>query len=271
MSDQNFNTLLQKQDPDRRLAALFAAPEHRDQLLALYAFNHEIAAIAEATSESLIGEMKLTWWRDAVADLYADTPVVRRHAVTEGLAGLTGRVDLAALHQLVAARLDDVTAQPFANLDAVLDYVDRTAVALMQIALDICEATLDRDWVSAAGRAWGLTGLLRAFAYRAAIGRAPVGGDTLNRDGGTPAMLAQGLGGDKAAGAVREVRLAALDALARSRSFGALPAEAVPAVGYVVLVPAYARGLPDDPFSASAEPSLLGRQLRLNWLALTGR
>ena len=69
MQDEDFDILLQKADPDRRLAALFATPQVRDRLLALYAFNHELGKIADASTESMIGEMKLTWWRDAVGDL----------------------------------------------------------------------------------------------------------------------------------------------------------------------------------------------------------
>ncbi|MBR9825650.1 MAG: squalene/phytoene synthase family protein [Alphaproteobacteria bacterium] len=271
MNDENFDTLLQNSDPDRRLAALLAPPEQRQRLLTLYAFHHEIAKIAEATSESLIGEMKLTWWRDAVDDLYADPTKVRRHAVTEGLSELTGLIGCDALQGLILARLDDVTARPFADLDEVVAYVDATAVALMDMAVRLCEAELDKAWTQSAGRAWGLAGLLRAFAHRASIGRAPVPGDHLSREGGSAAMMAQGLGREPAAIAVKPVRTAALQAMAEFKALGAIPAAAVPALGYAVLAPAYFKRLPDDPFAIATEPALLGRQLRLSWLALTGR
>lgn len=271
MNDENFDTLLRMNDPDRRLAALLAPPEQRQSLFTLYAFYHEIAKIAEATSESLIGEMKLTWWRDALEDLYAQPANVRRHAVTEGLAVLRPQLTKEALQSLITARLDDVTARPFASLDEILAYTDATAVALMRLATILCEAELEEAWLLNAGRAWGLTGLLRAFAHRASIGRAPVPNDALSQEGGSSAMLAQGLGGERAARALAPVRDAAQSAMTQLKAMGPIPAEAVPAIGYVVLAPSYFKRLASDPFGSSVEPALLGRQLRLNWLALTGR
>ena len=271
MENTDFDKTLQSSDPDRRLAALFAPDDVRARLFALYAFNQEIGRVAEATSEGMIGEMKLTWWRDAIADLYAETPRVRRHAVTEGLSRMTDRVARADLEALIEARFDDIAAQPFASLDEVMAYVDATAGRLMRIALGVCEAGLAEDRLLAAGRAWGLTGLLRAFPVRARIGRAPVGGDDLHAAGATPAMLAQGLGEAKVAEAVQPVRRAAWDAVAELRAGGALPPEAVPAVGYAMLAGGYLDSLPDSPYQLAPERPLLVRQLRLTWLSLTGR
>ncbi|WP_203292163.1 squalene/phytoene synthase family protein [Maricaulis parjimensis] len=271
MQDEDFDILLQKADPDRRLAALFATPEVRDRLFALYAFNHELGKIAEATSESMIGEMKLTWWRDAVSDLYADSPKVRRHAVTEGLAPLTDIIPEAEFQGLIEARFDDISARPFATLDDVIDYVDATASRLARLAVRIAGADMSADHLNAAGRAWGLTGLLRAFPHRARIGRAPVGGDALGAVGATPAMLAQGLGEAKVRDALEPVRDAARSAIAGLRAGGALPAEAVPALGYAVLAPAYFKHLPESPYAIAPDRPLLARQMRLTWLSLTGR
>lgn len=271
MENTDFDKTLQSADPDRRLAALFAPADVRARLFALYAFNQEVGRVAEATSEGMIGEMKLTWWRDAIADLYAATPNVRRHAVTEGLAEMTGQVAQADLETLIEARFDDISARPYASLDEVIAYVDATAGRLMRIALHICGAELEADRVRAAGRAWGLTGLLRAFPVRAKIGRAPVGGDDLHAAGATPAMLAQGLGEAKVAEAVRPVRAAARQALDELRAGGALPPEAVPAMGYAVLAGGYLDSLPEQPYRLAPERALLARQLRLTWLSLTGR
>lgn len=271
MENTDFDKTLQSSDPDRRLAALFAPADVRARLFALYAFNQEIGRVAEATSEGMIGEMKLVWWRDAVADLYAETPAVRRHAVTEGLAAMTDRVDRTELEALIEARFDDVSARPYASLDEVLAYVDETAGRLMRIALRLCGTGIDEARLVAAGRAWGLTGLLRAFPVRAKIGRAPVGGDDLHAAGATPAMLAQGLGEAKVAEAVEPVRRAARAALRALRAGGALPPEAVPAMGYAMLAGGYLDSLPDSPYQLAPERPLLSRQLRLTWLSLTGR
>src|SRR5215831_19686705 len=59
--------LVRGQDYDRYIAALFAPAEHRDALLALYAFSVEIARVRDAAREALPGEIRLQWWRDALA------------------------------------------------------------------------------------------------------------------------------------------------------------------------------------------------------------
>jgi phytoene synthase len=54
-------------DKDRFLAALFAPAGLRRHLHALYAFNSEIARVRDAAREVLPGEIRLQWWRDALA------------------------------------------------------------------------------------------------------------------------------------------------------------------------------------------------------------
>jgi len=271
MSEHSFNTLLKKTDPDRRLAGLFAPAATRTRLLALYAFNHEIARISDASSESLIGQMKLTWWRDAIEDLYVSPAKVRRHDVTEALAELTDILPKVDLLKLIEARFGDISARPYASLDEVLAYLDITSVLLMRLGLKLAGVEMEDDWVRQAGRAWGLTGLLRAFPHRARNGRAPIGLDGLETAGLTPAMLAQGLGEAKLSDAIKPVTEQAYDCVHRFEAYGPIPAEAMPVIGYAVLCKAYLRRLPDNPYEISPEPSLLSRQFRLGWCSLTGR
>jgi phytoene synthase len=54
-------------DKDRFLAALFAPAPLRRQLHALYAFNTEIVRVRDVAREALPGEIRLQWWRDALA------------------------------------------------------------------------------------------------------------------------------------------------------------------------------------------------------------
>src|SRR5579862_1420843 len=90
---------LQRNDRDRFQTALFAPGERRDALFALYAFNFEVARIREVTREPMIGRIRLQWWRDAIAEIYAGaTP--RRHDIAEALAGSIRD------HRLSRARFD---------------------------------------------------------------------------------------------------------------------------------------------------------------------
>ena len=55
-------------EPDRYLAALLAPPDARPHLLALAAFSSELARVPSlVTREPAMGEIRLQWWRDALA------------------------------------------------------------------------------------------------------------------------------------------------------------------------------------------------------------
>src|SRR5258707_12809015 len=58
--------LLRAADKDRFLTTLFAPAEHRDALIALYAFNVEIARVREVIREPVAGEIRLQWWSDVI-------------------------------------------------------------------------------------------------------------------------------------------------------------------------------------------------------------
>ena len=74
--------LVRRHDPDRFLTALFAPPSHRDALLTLYAFDHELARAREVASEPHLALIRLHWWREVVEGAR------RRHEVATPLAAL---------------------------------------------------------------------------------------------------------------------------------------------------------------------------------------
>jgi len=69
-------------DHDRFMTTIFAPPASREHLLALYAFNLEIAKVGEVVSEPLIGKMRLQWWRDALDRLHAGERVAHARGGT---------------------------------------------------------------------------------------------------------------------------------------------------------------------------------------------
>ena len=58
--------IARKADPDRAIAALFAPPDTRDDLFALFAFNAELARIADQVTEPGLGAIRLQWWREGI-------------------------------------------------------------------------------------------------------------------------------------------------------------------------------------------------------------
>ena len=64
------------------LAGLFASAEARPHLYVLTAFSYEVGRLREFVREPLAGEMRLAWWREALAgprrEEVAETPSRRR-------------------------------------------------------------------------------------------------------------------------------------------------------------------------------------------------
>ena len=65
-------------------------PRARADVVAIYAFEHELARALSVTREPLMAEIRLTWWADAIAEIF-EVGAARRHPVTLALAGAVGR------------------------------------------------------------------------------------------------------------------------------------------------------------------------------------
>jgi len=278
----DFDNLLVQSDPDRRRAALFAVPEARGRLYALYAFYHEIAKVPDSVTEPVIGEMKLAWARDAVTDLYATPPKVRRHDIYEALSELrnaAGAPSEDELIGLVEARAADLGEGPFPTRDDRRDYVDRTAGTLMRLAARLLKPDLDLSGeagaaLMAAGRLWGFAGLIRAFAPLTQAGRPPFATDELAGAELTEADLAAGRNWEAAKTAMKGLFAEAEDAASMlSKTRKQLPAEVFPAVGYVRLARGYIKAAKalDDPYREQIERSPLDQSTAMTWASLTGR
>ncbi len=278
----DFNALLEKSDPDRHMAALFAEPALRGRLFTLYAFYHEIARVPDTVSEAVVGEMRLAWARDAVADLFATPPKVRRHDIYEALSELRdtpGCPDQQTLTALIEARSADLGQGPFASEEDRRDYVDRTAVTLMRAAATLLKPDLDINGepgaaIMAAGRLWGFVGLLRAFPALCEAGRPPITEDELAASNLTQMDLDRGRNPERVKAALAGLLEEATEArLMLSRTRSSLPADVFPAVGYACLSNGYLKALREvsDPFREQVDRPLTARQWRLTWASLTGR
>ena len=236
---EDLEETVRRADPDRWLAARFIADvETRADVTALYAFDHVLARVPVMVSEPLMGEIRLTWWREALDEIYAGG-AVRSHPVALALAEAVRRrgLDRAPLDEMIEARLGDLDASPFADEAEAAAYADMTAGALMQAAAQALGAAAGLEPVRMAGRAYGLS----LIAHRRAIG-----GRTRLGDGVTP----------------ERVRMLVREALDGARSgLKTLPLPAFPAVAYACLARRYARG---------AHMTMLEKQLRLVWATASG-
>ena len=93
-AEDDLDQLIRRVDPDRWLTSRFIADRRpRADVLALYAFDHELARACRVASTALLAEIRLTWWREALDEIFADGPV-RRHPVAEALREAVRRHDL---------------------------------------------------------------------------------------------------------------------------------------------------------------------------------
>lgn len=162
--------LVRRHDRDRFLTALFAPEPQRMALLALYAFNHELAKTREVVSEAILGRIRLQWWRDALERVYAGGPA-QHHEVIEPLAAAIRAHGLTRGHfeRLIEARERDLDEAPPETLEALETYAEASSAPLVLLALESLGETgaEAREAGRAIGTAFALVGLLRAVPFHA--------------------------------------------------------------------------------------------------------
>jgi 15-cis-phytoene synthase len=264
--------LVRAGDKDRYLATLFAPADRRPHLHALYAFNLEIARVRDLARGPMAGEIRLQWWREALA---GERPgEAGAHPVAAALMETVARHGLAAatLADLIEARAFDLYDDPMPTLDAFAAYGRRTASGLIALAAQVLDARhADVGELAApAGLAYATTGLLRAFALHASRGQLYLPADVLDRHGVRTSDIFAGRTSPALNAALCELRAFArgnLDAFAARRA--ALPPAAVPAFLPVAPVRPYLDRMERrdyDPFTTPVEVPQWRRQWTL-WRA----
>ncbi len=140
--------LVRGADRDRFLAALFAAEPARRGLLALLAFDHELARTRSVTREPMLARIRLEWWREAVAEAVgAGKP--REQPIVESLSEISRR------HGLTADRLTALIDAREEEVEGPLD-VMKAGHALADLQLDVLgvRGVASRTAARAVGAAW---------------------------------------------------------------------------------------------------------------------
>jgi 15-cis-phytoene synthase len=185
-----------------------------------------------------VQEIRLTWWREALDEVFAGRPV-RSHPAVEAVAQTIRRRGLsqAPFEAMIEARIEAIHEPVLTDEPAVNRHLDATAVSLMGLAASVLDRTASPAATQPAGRAWGLAGLARL--RRIGVDHLPGAWDE--------------------AEIRRRVRSTTAEARAAARG---LPVAVFPAVAYSTLANAYAAG---------RTPSELEKRLRLTTAVLTGR
>ena len=174
MSAQSVVDLVRRRDPDRYLSARSAPVAARRHLLALYAFNAEVARAAWITDEPMIARVRLQFWRDAISAIYGST-TSPKHEVAEELARtvLVSTLPRSLLEELVDARELELRGRPRTGVAEFSDFINSTSCNLMWLAALAlgCGGTSER---TVRDFAWGagVASYLRAWPALAAGRRA---------------------------------------------------------------------------------------------------
>ena len=160
-------------DPDRYLAAIFAAAAQRQTVFTLLAYNAELARAREAATNPLAALIRLQWWRDAIAEARGGRPV-RRHEVAEPLhAAITaGALDADALIAMADAREAEAEPDGIPTAAAFATYLRTTAGALAVTTARLLGAEAAHlPVIERLGAGYGLAGVLRSVPHLARAGR----------------------------------------------------------------------------------------------------
>jgi len=166
--------LVAKGDPDRFASAMTAPVAQRGYLLALYAFNLEVARAPWVSSEAGINEIRLQWWADAVDEIYCGAKP-RAHEVMAPLAEVIRATDLPAapFQALITARRHDIYAERFDDMDGLTAYLAATSGGLMGLAAHALGAP-NNAVAAQFGLGVGAANLIGALPELIAAGRNPL-------------------------------------------------------------------------------------------------
>ena len=178
MQKNHSQDITSKNDHSRYLVSLCAKDAAAKQALwAIYAFNHEVAKTREIVSDTTLGLIRLTWWREAINHIYGKPTEQKRtlddHPILQELAFAVNTFDLEYDHfqTILLGRefdLEDVQPQ---NINGLLTYLDNTNLPLLKLTAQICDLEIGTDIkeenLQNLARANGLAGLLRAIPFHA--------------------------------------------------------------------------------------------------------
>ncbi len=142
--------MVRESDPDRYFSSLFAPASVRRDLIALYAFDLEIASLRSRVKEPMAGEIRIRWWSDALA-----APAAERsgHPVADELKAAIHRhaLPLAAFETYLDARIFDLYDDTIETRGDLEGYCGETAGLILQLAC----LMFDRDRAQEAADACG--------------------------------------------------------------------------------------------------------------------
>ena len=109
-----------------------------------------------------MAEIRLTWWREALDEVYDHRPV-RHHPTAEALAGAVRRHGVARepLEAMIDGQIEALELSTF-DEPAAVAWADAVEGSAAKVAAAMLDRAAPAEAAAPAGRAWGLALLLRA-------------------------------------------------------------------------------------------------------------
>ncbi|WP_336276243.1 phytoene/squalene synthase family protein [Bartonella sp. CB178] len=162
--------ILRKTDRDRYISVLFAPREKRRALAALYAFNTEIVRIRESVHDPLIGEIRLRWWYDTIAN--SEVKKGTNSPILDDLfaAIVSFNLPKSAFLRYCDAQILDIHRKSIETIYDFELYCGETVSVILQLACQILEPDLDAaqeltDVCKHGGISQGASGILRLLSF----------------------------------------------------------------------------------------------------------
>lgn len=153
----DLDALIRRVDPDRWLSSRFIADvKLRADVIALYGFEHELARAPRVASNPLLGEIRLTWWREALDEIFAGKGG-RMHPTVQALSRAVAARNLARepLEAMIDARYRELDPTPMTEAE-LLDWARDTGGLCAQLAAQVLDPKTEAKMALAGGSAWAL-------------------------------------------------------------------------------------------------------------------
>jgi phytoene synthase len=156
--------ITQNRDPEGDLALQYAPEASRPGVRALFLLDTTLAQILRTTREPMVGQMRLTWWHEALARLDSSPapaePVLQalaRDVIPNGVSGGRLASIIEGWEELLEAELDE---------EAIVRHAARRGGGLFEMA-GVLLGAKESDPLAVAGEGWALADLSRHLSDRA--------------------------------------------------------------------------------------------------------
>ncbi|KAI0354968.1 hypothetical protein OH77DRAFT_1425581 [Trametes cingulata] len=178
--------LVRTRDYESYLIGSFYPRQFQGAFFALRAFYVELASIQDSVSNSIIGKMRMQFWRDAIKGIVDGRPP--RHPIALALheASQTARLPAYHLRRIIDARDAELHTPTHLTLESLTAHAESTASTFFYLLLSLLNLSSSETFSHAAshlGVAQSIQVLLRALPYHASKGRMVIPAEITARHG----------------------------------------------------------------------------------------